>query len=358
MDNQNVIIAAIVGLVLIEILTLHYKREPIEEALRLQTVEVLEAEGLKVETIEFEGRDATLRGEVESEEDKKRAARLVDEVWDVRMVTNLLKVKSAEEAPVLQAESEPVLRGFHLKSNVDGKLQLSGMVSDESTRNMIVAAVLDAFPGRTIDNQIQISAGESQNWLPALLRSITAISVVKNPTLEIPEGGQALHLQGELAAEIQKVNVLKDLMAALNRELELKENLDVVVEKRDPALVAMEKRIQDLQTTTRIQFKINTADLAELSKQVLDQVAEILKEAPGVQIEVQGHTDNLGNARYNMELSQKRADSVRNYLVTRGIDATRLTAVGYGPTRPVATNTTKQGRITNRRVVFSLKGGS
>lgn len=356
MDNQNVIIAAIIGLVLIEILTLHYKREPIEEALRLQTAEVLEAEGLQIEAIEFEGRDATLRGEVNSEEDKARASELVDEVWDVRVVTNLLKVKPPEEAS--DAESETVLKGFHLKS-VDGdNLQLGGMVSDESTRNMIVAAVLDAFPGRTIDNQIQITAGESQTWLPALLRSITAISVVKNPVLEIPEGGQALHLQGELAAEVQKVNVLQDLRAALNRELELKENLDVVVEKRDPALIAMEKRIQDLQTTTRIQFKINTADLAELSKQVLDQVAEILKEAPGVQVEVQGHTDNLGDAQYNMELSQKRADSVRDYLVTRGVEAARLTAVGYGPTRPVATNTTKQGRITNRRVVFSLKGGS
>ena len=127
---------------------------------------------------------------------------------------------------------------------------------------------------------------------------------------------------------------------------------------RQRELLALEKRIQDLQTTTRIQFKINTANLADLSKQVLNQVAEILKEAPDAQIEVQGHTDSLGEQALNMELSQLRADAVRAYLITQGIEASRLTAVGYGPTKPVATNTTRQGRITNRRVVFSLKGES
>ncbi len=360
MDNRNVIVAAILGLVLIEILTLYYKKEPIEEALRVETTKVLEEVGLSVDVIKFDGRDATLGGEVASEEEKRRIEALVSEVWDVRVVNNQLAVKAPANPDTnsVTVVDRPIVKGFKMTQGTDGALLLRGQVHDESTRNKIVASVLDAFPALSIENEIQVVAGEPEAWFAPLLRVITAISVVKNPEIEIPENGGSIVLEGAVGAEVQKKAVLEDLNSALLETLQLDEKLRVEVEERDPTLVALEKRIQDLQTTTRIQFKINTAHLADLSKVVLDQVADILKEAPSAQIEVEGHTDNLGKTQLNMELSQLRADAVRDYLISKGIQASRLTSVGYGPTRPVATNTTRQGRITNRRVVFSLKRGS
>ena len=83
---------------------------------------------------------------------------------------------------------------------------------------------------------------------------------------------------------------------------------------------------------------------------MLDEVAASLKAWPGVRVEIQGHTDNVGATEPNRDLSSRRAESVRQYLISTGIDGARLTAVGYGEDLPVADNTTEAGRAANRRV--------
>lgn len=83
---------------------------------------------------------------------------------------------------------------------------------------------------------------------------------------------------------------------------------------------------------------------------LLDEVASILIENPDMKVEVQGHTDNTGSAKYNQWLSERRAQRVRDYLVSKGIDPSRLEAKGYGLTQPVASNATEEGRAQNRRV--------
>jgi outer membrane protein OmpA-like peptidoglycan-associated protein len=83
---------------------------------------------------------------------------------------------------------------------------------------------------------------------------------------------------------------------------------------------------------------------------LLDEVASILMQNPEMKVEVQGHTDNKGSAQYNQWLSEKRAQRVTDYLVSKGIDPSRLEAKGYGLTQPVASNDTAQGRAQNRRV--------
>ena len=83
---------------------------------------------------------------------------------------------------------------------------------------------------------------------------------------------------------------------------------------------------------------------------LLDEVAIILEKNPEMKVEVQGHTDNTGTAEYNQWLSEKRAQKVTDYLVSKGIDPSRLEAKGYGFTQPVASNATAEGRAQNRRV--------
>jgi len=82
----------------------------------------------------------------------------------------------------------------------------------------------------------------------------------------------------------------------------------------------------------------------------LDQVARVLQQNPGMNVEIQGHTDNVGSKRYNLPLSLRRAKAVANYLVRHGIEKGRLTVKGYWFSRPVAPNTTPEGRQKNRRV--------
>ena len=71
-----------------------------------------------------------------------------------------------------------------------------------------------------------------------------------------------------------------------------------------------------------------------------------------MEVEIQGYTDSVGSKRFNMKLSQKRADSVRSWLVDKGIEGARIVAKGYGPDNPIATNATKEGRAQNRRIEF------
>ena len=79
-----------------------------------------------------------------------------------------------------------------------------------------------------------------------------------------------------------------------------------------------------------------------------------MNDVPSLKIELSGHTDNVGSNASNEKLSQKRAEAVRSYLVSRGVDGLRITAIGYGSQRPVDENATKEGRANNRRTEFEI----
>lgn len=111
------------------------------------------------------------------------------------------------------------------------------------------------------------------------------------------------------------------------------------------------------QTTLVLQgvtFATNKADLTPESKEILDRMAErfhgLMVPGATIKVEVAGHTDNVGSRAYNTRLSQARAESVKAYLVSKGVPADMLTAKGYGEDRPVDTNATVEGRANNRRV--------
>jgi OmpA-OmpF porin, OOP family len=103
-----------------------------------------------------------------------------------------------------------------------------------------------------------------------------------------------------------------------------------------------------------IQFKLNSDELLPASFPILNEAADILGEYPGIRMEIQGHASSDGDDMHNMVLSQKRAESVRQYLVNRGVEPSRLMATGYGETQPIADNDSQEGRVMNRRVEFKI----
>ncbi|MGZ5475794.1 MAG: OmpA family protein [Thermoanaerobaculia bacterium] len=136
-------------------------------------------------------------------------------------------------------------------------------------------------------------------------------------------GGRDYHLwiveKGELAQEV----TANDLLDALNRE----------------GHVAL-----------YIQFDTGKATIRQESRSTIDQVGDMLRQNPKLALRIEGHTDNVGSDAANKTLSEQRAAAVRQALVTAGIEAARLTSVGFGETKPVAENTTEEGRAKNRRV--------
>lgn len=102
-------------------------------------------------------------------------------------------------------------------------------------------------------------------------------------------------------------------------------------------------------------FDYNTATLSPVSKPELERMTELLRGHPNLKVEIGGHTDNIGSARYNEELSMRRAEAVRDYLVvTGGVDSTRISVKGFGYTKPLASNETEEGRHQNRRSEFRV----
>lgn len=102
--------------------------------------------------------------------------------------------------------------------------------------------------------------------------------------------------------------------------------------------------------SSEVNFAFDSSELTRQAEVTLDEVARRLREHTDVRVRIEGHTDSVGSAQYNQGLSERRADSVRDYLMSQGISGERIMAVGYGEQRPVATNDTDEGRALNRRV--------
>ena len=104
----------------------------------------------------------------------------------------------------------------------------------------------------------------------------------------------------------------------------------------------------------RINFETGSADLSISSQEQISNMAEILTAYPDISIKIGGYTDNTGSDEINLTISQQRADSVRNALIGKGIEESRLEAEGYGSQHPIATNDTEEGRAKNRRIAVRI----
>jgi OOP family OmpA-OmpF porin len=104
--------------------------------------------------------------------------------------------------------------------------------------------------------------------------------------------------------------------------------------------------------TVQLQFKSDSAELTDEDKARLDKAAETLQRLHWISGTIEGYTDATGKVDYNQKLSEQRATTVRNYLLSKGVGDERMTVVGYGETKPIADNATEEGRLQNRRVVM------
>ncbi|WP_303310405.1 OmpA family protein [Hymenobacter sp. BT730] len=200
---------------------------------------------------------------------------------------------------------------------------LKGVVTDAETKQPLEAAI------DVVDNEKNLviasfrSNSQSGRYLVSLPSGINYGIVVR-------QDGYLFHSENfDVPAGAAYSEVVKDI--ALQR-------LDVGVKV----------------VLNNIFFDTDKSTLRKESTGELERLVALLNETPKLRIEISGHTDNVGNAAYNQQLSQNRAKVVVDYLVTKGIEKGRLTFAGYGMTQPVAPNTTKQGRQLNRRTEFKV----
>lgn len=177
-----------------------------------------------------------------------------------------------------------------------------------------------------------------------------------------PEG-QIITLTGEVPDEATRIKASKDAYAIFG--VSEVRNLLTVKEPAPAAPVMTAQQRQEAVTcqqrfsgllSENLQYETGSAVISAASYALLNRLAVAAKACPDAQIEVGGHTDPRGTRAMNMTLSQRRAESVVAFLGKQGVDTKRFSAVGYGPDKPIAENTTPQGMQKNRRTEFSVKG--
>jgi len=122
-----------------------------------------------------------------------------------------------------------------------------------------------------------------------------------------------------------------------------------------PKYIRRVKGSNEIQILKRIEFEFDKSTILPVSYPILDEIYDLVHANPAIKLlSIEGHTDNQGTPDYNQRLSDDRASAVLNYLQKKGLDPSRMTATGYGLTKPIATNDTDEGRQKNRRVEFHI----
>jgi outer membrane protein OmpA-like peptidoglycan-associated protein len=192
---------------------------------------------------------------------------------------------------------------------------------------------------------------------------------VKDATIEISYAGSDEVTQvkvngddGKYAAVV-KLDTKQDVMVTVKKEghafdskLIAKEELkpeNVIIKGND--LMVKELKVGEAYTINDILYATSSYALNDKSTFILKGFARFLKENPTISVSIQGHTDDMGDDGKNMTLSESRAKGVKDYLVSLGIDAKRLTAKGFGETAPKVDNDSEENRAINRRTDFVIE---
>lgn len=159
--------------------------------------------------------------------------------------------------------------------------------------------------------------------------------------------------QQQFAQELQeKDRQLSEREAALQKEQEARQEAEARAKQALSQVADVREEARGLVVTLNgsVLFAFDQSTLLPDAQRRLDVVADVLKQAPDEQFRVEGYTDAIGDPGYNQDLSKRRADAVKDYLVSRGVSASQLTSLGHGEERAVADNSTAEGRANNRRV--------
>ncbi|NVK28710.1 MAG: PD40 domain-containing protein [Flavobacteriia bacterium] len=199
---------------------------------------------------------------------------------------------------------------------------ISGVVVDDETNQPIQAKLefVDLSTGNVILSDVSNRRGQFQVSLPS--HSSYALNV---------NGKGYMFYSENFALEGQSEATAEELMVRLRK-----------------------LKVGDAAVLSNIFYEYDSYELTEKSTTELEKLVQFLNENPTVRLSIDGHTDNIGGATYNKELSKQRAQSIVDYLIANGIDEGRLESRGYGDTRPIEDNSTEEGRARNRRTELTI----
>ena len=227
-----------------------------------------------------------------------------------------------------------------------GQVVISGTVPDDVSKLALLTKLREVYGNERVIDQLSVGAVVvPPNWNTYVQKLIAPnLKLINRGQLKVD--GNVVSMRGEVANEAQKQQIASDIASSLNPSYIVNNGLRVS---------ATDQGVLDNTLANRvIEFEVGSSYLTPRGKQILDEMLVALQKLKGQKVEVIGHTDDQGLRASNVALSQARAETVRSYFSSKGLDAQLITASGVGPDRPMANNSTGEGRARNRRIEFRL----
>lgn len=250
-----------------------------------------------------------------------------------------VKQQAEEEAQARSAAEKKAAEDRAAQAKADEAAEAQRRAEAETARQQAEDARAQAEAAKAEAERLKTEAEQAKQEAEAA--KAQAVAQQQALAVEADKARQAAAEADRLRQQAEKEKA--DLRAQLLQQL------NAVLATRDTArgLIA---------NMSDVLFKSGSSDLLSGARERLAKVSGIVLAHPGLHLDVEGHTDSVGSDEYNMELSQKRADAVRNYFIEQGVSEDTIVAHGYGKTQPVASNDTPEGRQQNRRVELVLSG--
>lgn len=278
------------------------------------------------------------------------------------VVTEQQSQESAgDEQVAVAADIEPA--SLSIATGENNELYACRMsVGNETLQTNVMNALTSAFGEEANKCRADVDDNFAVD-MPAAAQLATILPIVKNvPNASMIIKGDNIVVNAPDAAALE--TLVADLQAAApamtveaEGPLDLQGEIDGSLAAADAAMMNLGENPdpRDVARALSIQvinFEVDKAVIPDVNQAFLERAAKIIEEVPDANLMIIGHTDSQASDAYNMELSRERADSVKAYLVSQGIDESKLSTKGMGETDPIADNSTEQGRFRNRRIEF------
>jgi OmpA-OmpF porin, OOP family len=239
------------------------------------------------------------------------------------------------------------------KDPVAVTLTLTGYVPDNNVHAALVAAASRKFFNEKVVDNLKASVGAAAGFATAVAPALGALSRLSTGTLVVTD--REVKLSGDAFYDAAAIQIRNGLGKDFPQGWQFKADISVKPAAAPVDATVCQQLFSDLLGKGTIRFESGRSVIDADSAGLLDRLIETALRCPSANIEIGGHTDGDGEDAYNQALSEKRAQSVVDYLVKAGLPADRFTAVGYGSTQPIASNETDEGKAQNRRIEFVVR---